>query len=362
MNVQGLAAEIYFKEIEINILADTTVAKRIAGSFAAKLKFSSKRQDEAVLVASELAHNHLQHKTRNGKIRLVGLKFACKSSLAVVSLDMGPGISDLAGIYHKANFSGLGAGLKSVVRLADQFSICSGETGPAACLKGICEYQTMIVADLWAERNRPLNFLKLEVDAAVVARPLCGNTSGDGLFVHYDGRYVRFTVIDSAGHGPKAARITGKAGDELDRLGLFWPVEYIISSLEQSLADTRGLAIQVCQLDRLEHTLQSAGMGNVSSRFYIDNKLISPSGGNGVVGHLRGQEVIAQRFGPFERLQVITHTDGQQSLPGFELPADRRYSSSLWGHILFAPGRIQPDDTTLVVWQWPGKLKNQVIS
>jgi anti-sigma regulatory factor (Ser/Thr protein kinase) len=362
MNSQSLAAEIFFKEIAINTLADTTVAKRIAGNYAAKLKFPPNRKDEAVLVASELAHNHLQHRTKEGKIRLLGLNMSSRRSLTVASLDKGPGIDDLSDIHHKATFSGLGAGLNSVARLADQFDICSGETGPAACLKGVCDYQTLVTAVLWADKNRPGNFLKLGLDSAVIASPLRDNISGDGLFVQYDGRYVRFTVVDSAGHGHEAAWITEKAGEELQRLGLFWPVEHIISSLEQSLAATRGLAIQVCQLDRRQHILQSAGMGNICSRFYIDDKCVSPLGNSGVVGHLRGQEVVTQRFGPFSRLLVITHTDGQQSLPEFKLPTNRFYSSSLWGNILFAPGRIQPDDTTLVVWQWPGKLKNQVIS
>ncbi len=362
MNSQELGSKIFFKEIAVSALADTTVAKRIAGRYAEKLNFSPNRQAEAVLVASELAHNHLQHNTRDGKIRILAIKMASRSCLNVTSLDKGPGIQNLNTIQHEATFSGLGAGLKSVVRLADQFDICSGETGPASCLKGICDYQTLVTAILWADRNRPVNFFKLGVDAAVVACPLRDNTSGDGLFVQYDGRYVRFTIVDGAGHGPEAAWITRKAGEELAKTGLFWPVEHIIESLEHTMADTRGLSIQICQLDRQKHILQSIGMGNISSRFYIDDKAVTPSSGMGVVGHLQGQELIAQDFGPFKKLMVITHTDGQQTLPEFELPVSQSYSAPLWGNLLFSPGRIQPDDTTLVVWQWPGKLKNQVIS
>ncbi len=361
MNSQRLASKIYFKEIAVNALADTTVAKRIAANFAVQLEFPQKRQAEALLVASELAHNHLQHKTREGKIRIVGLKTGNRGSLTVVSLDKGPGIADLTVIHHKANVTGLGAGLKSVARLADQFDICSGKTSPAACLPGTCEYQTLVSAIVWADGKRPGNLPSHEVDAAVVACPLRGNISGDGLFVQHDGRYVRFTVVDGAGHGPEAAWITGKAGEELAKLGLYWPLDHIILSLEKSLAATRGMSIQICQLDRREHTLQSAGIGNITCRLYIDDKCIIPHGDGGVVGHLRGQEVTTQSFGPFAKLLVMVHTDGQQPLPRFDLPVLPSYSSSLWGHLLFAPGPIQPDDTTLVVWQWPGISRNQFI-
>ena len=362
MNALGLAGRIYFKEIPVNTLADATVAKQIAGKYAAKLNFSANRRAEAVLVASELAHNHLQHRTREGRIRIMGLEMADRPCLTVVSLDQGPGIADLAGIHHKANFSGLGAGLKSVARLADRFDICSGDTGPASCFPGKYDCQTLVAAVLWADRQRPVNLDQLEIDFAVVASPLRDNISGDGLFIHYDGRYVRFTLVDGAGHGREAARITGKAGRELARIGLYWPVEHIIASLEESLAATRGLAIHVCRLDRQQHTMQSATMGNIACRFYIDDKCLSPPGPGGVVGHLRGQKAVARNFGPFERLLVMTHTDGQQALPRFEPPDSRPYSASLWSHLLFAPGRIQPDDTTLVIWQWPGKSRNQVIS
>ena len=184
--------------------------------------------------------------------------------------------------------------------------------------------------------------------------------------------YVRITLVDSAGHGSPAALITEQAWAELEKLALFWPVDHVIRELEIKMANTRGLAVHCLCLNRINRTLQSAGIGNIRVRLYLDGKCVIPPVQGGVVGHLKWQKIHRHDYGPFDEILAFMHTDGHQLLPEFDLNSffyknnvcgsarqggglPRRISASLWTQLLFDPGHIQPDDTALLVWQWPGK-------
>ena len=362
-----------FEEIAINSLADATVAKRVAEDYAAFFGMTKNRQAEIALVASELAHNHIQHQTSHGLIRLSGTEIGGTNCLSIASLDNGPGIIDVnRALYGKSSCNGLGAGLKTVAGLSDRFAICSGTSGKALC-SGIqgCDYATIIVSTVWADRNSHSKLFDSELDVSVLNKP-CGGVSGDGVMIQHDSPYIRITMVDSAGHGSPAAMITEQVWVELEKLALFWPVDHVIRELENKMVDTRGLAVHCLRLNRLDSTLQSAGVGNVRARLYLDGKCIIPPVQGGVVGHLKWQTIHRHDYGPFDEILAFMHTDGHQPLPEFELNSffqknnvcgpDRMHgspprgiSAAVWAQLLFDPGHIQPDDTALLVWQWPGK-------
>ena len=361
-----------FKEIPINSLADATVARRVAEDCAAFLGMSKKRRAEIALVASELAHNHIQHQTSHGIIRLSGTEIGGTNCLTIASLDNGPGIIDVnRALYGKSSSNGLGAGLKTVADLSDRFAICSGTSGKTLCadIQG-CDYATIIVSTIWADRNSRRK-VDSELDLSVLNKP-CGGVSGDGVMIQHDPPYVRITMVDSAGHGSPAAMITEQVWAELEKLALFWPVDHVIRELENKMVDTRGLAVHCLRLNRLDSTLQSAGVGNVRARLYLDGKCVIPPVQGGVVGHLKWQKIHRHDYGPFAEILAFMHTDGHQPLPEFDLNSffqknnvcgpvrmhgsfSRGISASVWTQLLFDPGHIQPDDTALLVWQWSGK-------
>ncbi len=362
-----------FKEIPINSLADATVARRVAENYASFFGMTKKRQAEIALVASELAHNHIQHQTSHGIIRLSGTEIGGTNCLTIASLDNGPGIIDMnRALYGKSSSQGLGAGLKTVADLSDRLAICSGRSGKTIC-SGIqgCSYATIIVSTIWADRNSHPKLLDSELDISVLNKP-CGSVSGDGVMIQRKFPYVRITLVDSAGHGSPAALITEQAWAELEKLALFWPVDHVIRELEIKMANTRGLAVHCLCLNRINRTLQSAGIGNIRVRLYLDGKCVIPPVQGGVVGHLKWQKIHRHDYGPFDEILAFMHTDGHQLLPEFDLNSffyknnvcgsarqggglPRRISASLWTQLLFDPGHIQPDDTALLVWQWPGK-------
>jgi len=281
-----------FKEIAINNLADATVAKRVAENYAAFFGLTKKRQAETALIASELAHNHIQHETNHGIVRISGTEIGGANRLTIASLDNGPGISDVnRALYGKSSSQGLGAGLKTVAGLSDRLAICSGTRGKTLC-SGIqgCEYATIIVSTIWADRNSHPKLLDSELDVGVLNKP-CGGVSGDGVMIQQDSSYVRITLVDSAGHGSPAAMITEQAWAELEKLALFWPVDHVIRELENTMANTRGLAVHCLRLNRIDSTLQSAGVGNVRVRLYLDGKCVIPPVQGGVVGHLKWQQI-----------------------------------------------------------------------
>ena len=48
---------LWFQETRITTLADAVVVRHLAGEWAHRLGFSARKQEDARLVASELAHN-----------------------------------------------------------------------------------------------------------------------------------------------------------------------------------------------------------------------------------------------------------------------------------------------------------------
>ena len=362
-----------FKEIAIHSESDATVARRVAENYGVFFGFSKKRQAETALVASELAHNHIQHDTKEGKIRISGTEIGGADCLTIASLDKGPGMSDVnRALYGGSSCNGLGAGLKTVSSLSDQFSICSGTSGGSPCptVAG-CDYATIIASTLWSDRSLIPQLFDSEFKVSILNRPR-GGVSGDGVIIQHDSRHVRITMVDSAGHGSPAAMITDLVREELDRLALFWSVDHVVRELENRMTGTRGLAVHCLLLNRVDATLQSAAVGNIGVRLDMDGRCVIPPRQNGLVGHLQWRKIHRHDYGPFCEIFGFMHTDGHQPLPEFDMssvthennipgPLRRCASSmksvapSIWTQLLFDPGTIQPDDTTLLVWQWTGK-------
>jgi len=117
-----------FREIMVRSPAGVAVVRQIAGQMAAERNFPAQRQAEIRLMATELAQNHLDHRTKHGLIRVSSLRIQEVPCLMLASVDQGPGLGDIDGLLVQEtgcpSTSGLGVGLASVRRLADRFSVC----------------------------------------------------------------------------------------------------------------------------------------------------------------------------------------------------------------------------------------------
>ncbi|MCK9297100.1 MAG: hypothetical protein M0P70_18700 [Desulfobulbaceae bacterium] len=345
-----------FAEIPIEDMASATVARRVAGELAMLLGFPQNRQAEAVLVTSELAHNHVMHHTVHGLIRLSGFYAASIPCLAIASLDQGPGFDPAAGVLHRKNLAGcgLGAGMGTVLRLSDRLDIFSHMARPDMQ----SPYETIIAALLGPARQANEEIIRIGGSLAILSQSRGGSDwgGGDGVHVQRDGRYTRITMVDSLGLGKGAAEITGLVFAELDRHALFWPPANLLEEVEFALAETNGAAVHVLLFDQVKGLLFSAGIGNIATLISLDGELIKETDRSGILGHAKWRKITGQEYKVLAGVRVSMHTDGQKRIA--DLSADFTLSPAVISQILFEPLTPQRDDATLVTWQWPEKSTN----
>ncbi len=310
----------FFKEVEVRIPADVSVARHCAGQMAAELGFPSQRQAEIRLIASELAQNHLDHGTSGGMLRLGGLFFGDVPRMDIVSMDRGPGIRSVESVLRRGadqppSRTGLGAGLVSIRRLADRFFICSGSSGPFACpavFGSVC-CGTMIVVQCWPGEGEPA-FLgacgSLEVAGLVAPRSETA-PCGDNIFVRGDNRFVRIVMVDSPGVG-SGGEATRRIGKRLRDIELIWPPDQVLESLRPVLPC--DAAILVLSVDRLQQVAGCSGLGNISAWLRIDRRIVQPVLRPSVTGN-GWHRVKSSFWRPEKSLAFVLHTDGLLPLP-----------------------------------------------
>lgn len=348
----------FYEEIFIDELSSATVARRMAGEIAACLGFPADRRAEAVLVASELAHNHVMHHTRAGRIRISGFYAAATPCLLIASLDEGPGIDDDVDIFHgkKVSGGGLGAGLGTVFRLSDRFDIfrkksCAGLESPFA---------TVICALLGPDRKLKEEVAQTGGSYVLLSRARVNAAfCGDGAHLVSDDRYSRITLVDSVGLGKRAAGITARVFREIDRLPLLWPPAHLLEELEFVLGDTNGAAVQCAVFDRVKGELRCAGIGNIKTLVRIDGRAVRVACDPGIVGQTKWRRISGRDYTVTSRVRLCMYTDGQKQISElFDLPL----APSVLAQLLFEPDIPQRDDATLLVWQWPENSTNHSIS
>ena len=351
--------------------ADVALARHSAGEKAMQLGFSDQRRAEVRLIASELAHNHLDHKTSGGMLRISGQLIDQVPVLTICSLDMGPGICNMADVlqgpqggYH--SLTGLGTGLASVSRLADRFSCCSGADPHSGCFARLGrQWQgTVIAARCWPREQTPSFFARDDMDIAAL---VCGRSEtspcGDGVFISSDSRFSRIVLVDSPGKG-RGGGETDLIGQMLAKLDMIWPPDHVMESLSEVFAAEPATAVCVLRFDRLLGELRCCRIGNIGVRLLVDD-LPAPSPDQlAVKGRLvQGTDTV---YKVSSNAACMLHSDGvsgfgrQQIIPLLlEMQAARRdaadmplLDAALLTQILFSRYRQAHDDAALCSWRW----------
>jgi hypothetical protein len=312
-----------------------------------------------VLVASELAHNHVMHHTVQGVIRLSGFYASAIPCLSIASLDRGPGLDPGEALLPRKNSGGggLGAGLGTVLRLSDRLDIFSRTASPGVQ----SPYETIIIALLGTDRaaNEEISHIGGSLAVLSQSRNGSGWSGGDGVHFQQDSRFTRLAVVDSLGLGKKAAEITQMVFAELDRRPLFWPPAHLLEEVEAPLAETNGAAVHVLLFDQVKGLLFSSGIGNIATLIALDGRLVRETDPPGIVGTARWRRITGQEYSVPAGVRVSMHTDGQKRI--HDLSADFTVAPAVIAQILFEPLTPQRDDATLVTWQWPEKSTNRYI-
>lgn len=277
-------------------------ARRAAAMLAAGL-------DEVVagrlsIVVTELATNLARHATQ-GEILLS----AVDRGVEVISLDRGPGITDLRRALEDGFSTGgtSGTGLGAVRRQADVFDVYTqpGHGTVIVCrvmARGAYASNTPRAAD--ARQGRGL-------DGAVVCVPVAGEEAcGDGwaTYARPDGTSL-VMMVDGLGHGPLAAAAADAATALFGKYAASFSPTQIIEAMHLALRPTRGAAVAVAWLDPAAHSIRFSGVGNISASIVSVGQSQSLVSVNGIVGHHMGRTREFEYAWP-EDAMLIMHSDG----------------------------------------------------
>jgi anti-sigma regulatory factor (Ser/Thr protein kinase) len=348
----------WFRELPVNQPADVSVIRHVAGQMAAEQNFPGQRLAEIRLMASELAQNHLDHKTKDGRIRVSSLMIQDVPCLTLASIDHGPGIPDVAALLAREtgcrSATGLGVGLVSVRRLADQFALCSGIDGRYGC-PGLmtAEQGTIIVARSWPDCCPPQVLSDPQFDFAGI---VCGRSEnmpcGDGLFVSGDDRFLRIVLVDSPGVG-KGCAITREVKRRLQDMNIIWPPDQLFERL--SFALSAGASMEILRFDRLLQEMQWAGVGNVSTWIVVDGSIVQAAERRPMASSGHGR-VRLFSSSVQQQLGCLMHSDGLRSFGQSDietlLAGKRTNESSLVLQTAFSINRQRQDDAAICVLQW----------
>jgi len=360
---------------ELNICneVDVALARYRAGEAATRLGFTDQRRAEVRLIATELAHNHLDHKTSCGVLYISGQLIDQVPVLTIGSMDEGPGIRNVADVLHGGELgyqsdTGLGAGLASVSRLANRFSCCSGIDPCQSCFSFLGPHWqgTAIVARCWSGEQVPVLLGNNDMDVAAM---VCGQSEtrpcGDGIFIKSDVRFVRIVVVDSPGKG-RGGGETELIGNKLKKLDLIWPPDHVMEALSEVFEAEPATAVFVLRIDRLLGELHCCRVGNIGVHLLTDSRVVvppnclAPEGGNlmssrdTVYKISRSAACLLHSDGvaPFsaEQVQLMLPElhSGVDTISGKLQAAD----PALLAQVLFFRHRQATDDAALCVWRW----------
>ncbi len=351
-----------WREMEVNRQADVAMARAVASDIAGSLGFTREKIADIVLSVSEMAQNHVKHRTISGRIRFFGQRQRKGSVMSISSLDMGPGITNLRKALRDgiSSTNGLGSGLGCIRRVADRFAICSGKLGDFPCpdlLSFELESVTLVTAEFHS--RWPDDFDTL-VDFSYLIRPATGEKyCGDAFFFCSDNGFQAMVVMDALGHGQEAAEAVYGAWDFIKAVPAHAEPLEMLMEAGRGLVHSRGVSAQAVRVDTLNRVMETAAVGNVNQHLYIDGKPTRISGHPGILGPVISKSSISlERFEGFRSIMGIIHTDGMGSVPTVKFQqSERSISSLLWTHYLFSccnKGLVSEDDATLVVWKWRG--------
>ena len=309
-------------------------ARRRARRTANAMGLNSEKVEHAAIVATEIATNVLRH---GGGGQMLVEVFGAPSleRLQIVGFDEGPGIDRVDrmlrdGVTTKKSF---GTGLGAIKRLSDRLDIFShpGRTAVAA------EFRRHAV-----RQSDPADHAGFKL--AYPGERRCGDLvaarSGDDQCLYF--------LADGLGHGTKASHAAAIArqafmaaeGDDPAR---------VLAQIGEALQGTRGAVGAVVALDRSEHRLRYAGIGNISTLVVEGKKVRRMAVRDGLLGG-RASSAHEETTDISENAVVIMHSDGLNTLRALDQqsPLLQRSAPAIAATLL-AENRRGRDDASVIV-------------
>ena len=266
-----------------------------------RLGISSLKQESMLLVAAELVSNNVKHAAGRGMVQLWKQPGRV---LDLLSLDYGPGISNLATAEADgySTSSTLGKGLGAIRRLSDESYIYTQQVCPGQAKKWS---GTAILARFHLDREN--KEAKSGFKFGLYSRALSDERyNGDRIYLQRAGKILRWLHLDGLGHGAEAQAATADLATYLT--GNASP-ETMLAMVDRQLNNTRGAVAIAGEIDLARCNLRLSGVGDMNAHIYDQEQFQHIAFSPGILGREhRSANVLQTDFG--KKCVVITASDG----------------------------------------------------
>ena len=311
-------------------------SRRIATQVAEQEGMPPDAVSSAAIIASELASNLWKHAHR-GELHIEPLSGRAEAGIEILSVDRGPGISNVAECLEDGHSTAgtAGTGLGAVRRISDTFEI-SSHPG-----KG-----TIVLSQLRAKAPAlpSSGFI-----VGLTSRPVSGEAvSGDAWAIRRTEDSVVIMVADGLGHGVFAADASAAAVAAFNSSHEQSPVN-LLQAIHRALRGTRGAAVAIASVEFRQARVRFAGLGNVAGTVITSSKSHAMVSHNGTAGYEAPH--IREFLYPWtDESIIVMHSDGlsanwnPESFPGIH-----RNHPSVIGALLYRDAARERDDACVVV-------------
>jgi anti-sigma regulatory factor (Ser/Thr protein kinase) len=249
--------------------------RRAAKVLADQLQFSQDQAGKLAIIVTEAATNLVAHAKQGEFLLCPYLRADGQHHIDVVTIDRGPGISDLTRSMDDG-FSTAGTpgnGLGAIRRLSNRFEMYS-QVGSGTVLLA------SVAADSPHRTSPPP-----KLAAGFICIPIKGEqVSGDTVALRTCDCGGTFMVADGLGHGISANEASIEAGKIFAEERDSSPTS-MLTAMNQGLRATRGAAVAIASIDCKEGTIKYSGVGNVAGAIFQGDTSRSLVSHNGIVGH-----------------------------------------------------------------------------
>jgi anti-sigma regulatory factor (Ser/Thr protein kinase) len=290
---------------------------------------------KVAIAVTEMATNLVKHASP-GRLLWEIVEHHGKCGLRIISLDRGPGISDISSALRDGySTSGTaGNGLGAVRRLATRFDLYS-QSGRGTC----------VFAEFWPQGKLPnANSFLL----GVISQAIRGETEcGDGWGTKPTPDASLFMVVDGLGHGVLAAEAAREAERVLNKSHAT-SAATILRDCHDALKKTRGAAGAIAAVSKEKGVLVFAGIGNISCTVLDSQSRRGIASHNGTLGHQ--MQKIQEFTVPWKPDSIlIMHSDGLGTKWDLsQYPGLTQRHPSVIAAILYRDFERERDDVTVL--------------
>ncbi len=316
-----------------------SIVKREVRALVTKLGFSTTKVGEVDIILAELASNLVKY-AREGEILVRPMFSADNAGLELISVDSGPGMTDINRMMTDGVSTGgsLGQGLGAVKRLADLFQLYSLPT------RG-----TVALVRVYQKSNAPVPASSLG-DVQCVIVPKVGETAcGDSAYAQLTPTALTLFLGDGLGHGASAQQAVRLANQTMERQRERSPALWL-TAIHRAAIGTRGLVGTGAVFDFSSRKWKICGVGNIKTQLngMLQVKNYIPQ--NGILGYNLPRKLTEYEL-PYEPGQcLVMASDGIRNRwnPN-RYPNISRYSSTVMAAAIYKEFARQTDDMSVMV-------------